>query len=239
MKITSLTNQKVKYYVRLKDKKFRDVENMFLVEGDHLVNEAINKGYAREIISLNEFDSNLPVVLVTEEIMKKISSQKSISPICAICRKIPTNKIGETVIALDDIQDPGNLGTIIRSSVAFDIDTILLGDKSVDLYNEKVIRSSEGMIFKKNVLRCNLHDKLLELKKSGYEIIGTDLKNGTNVKAFNFPKKVVIVMGNEGNGLSDLVNEVCDNYIYIDMNNECESLNVAVASSIILYEMRK
>ena len=75
MKITSLTNQKVKYYVRLKDKKFRDVENMFLVEGDHLVNEAINKGYAREIISLNEFDSNLPVVLVTEEIMKKISSQ--------------------------------------------------------------------------------------------------------------------------------------------------------------------
>ncbi len=239
MKITSLTNQKVKYYVRLKDKKFRDVENMFLVEGDHLVNEAINKGYAREIISLNEFDSNLPVVLVTEEIMKKISSQKSISPICAVCRKIPTNKIGETVIALDDIQDPGNLGTIIRSSVAFDIDTILLGDKSVDLYNEKVIRSSEGMIFKKNVLRCNLHDKLLELKKSGYEIIGTDLKNGTNVKAFNFPKKVVIVMGNEGNGLSDLVNEVCDNYIYIDMNNECESLNVAVASSIILYEMRK
>lgn len=239
MKITSLTNQKVKYYVRLKDKKFRDVENMFLVEGDHLVNEAINKGYAREIISLNEFDSNLPVVLVTEEIMKKISSQKSISPICAVCRKIPTNKIGETVIALDDIQDPGNLGTIIRSSVAFDIDTILLGDKSVDLYNEKVIRSSEGMIFKKNVLRCNLHDKLLELKKSGYQIIGTDLKNGTNVKAFNFPKKVVIVMGNEGNGLSDLVNEVCDNYIYIDMNNECESLNVAVASSIILYEMRK
>ena len=239
MKITSLTNQKVKYYVRLKDKKFRDVENMFLVEGDHLVNEAINKGYAREIISLNEFDSNLPVVLVTEEIMKKISSQKSISPICAVCRKIPTNKIGETVIALDDIQDPGNLGTIIRSSVAFDIDTILLGDKSVDLYNEKVIRSSEGMIFKKNVLRCNLHDKLLELKKSGYEIIGTDLKNGTNVKAFDFPKKVVIVMGNEGNGLSDLVKEVCDNYIYIDMNNECESLNVAVASSIILYEMRK
>ena len=140
---------------------------------------------------------------------------------------------------MDDIQDPGNLGTIIRSSVAFDIDTILLGDKSVDLYNEKVIRSSEGMIFKKNVLRCNLHYKLLELKKSGYEIIGTDLKNGTNVKAFNFPKKVVIVMGNEGNGLSDLVNEVCDNYIYIDMNNECESLNVAVASSIILYEMRK
>lgn len=239
MKITSLTNQKVKYYVRLKDKKFRDVENMFLVEGDHLVNEAINKGYVREIISLNEFDSNLPVVLVTEEIMKKISSQKSISPICAVCRKIPTNKIGETVIALDDIQDPGNLGTIIRSSVAFDIDTILLGDKSVDLYNEKVIRSSEGMIFKKNVLRCNLHDKLLELKKSGYEIIGTDLKNGTNVKAFDFPKKVVIVMGNEGNGLSDLVKEVCDNYIYIDMNNECESLNVAVASSIILYEMRK
>lgn len=239
MKITSLTNQKVKYYVRLKDKKFRDVENMFLVEGDHLVNEAINKGYAREIISLNEFDSNLPVVLVTEEIMKKISSQKSISPICAVCRKIPTNKIGETVIALDDIQDPGNLGTIIRSSVAFDIDTILLGDKSVDLYNEKVIRSSEGMIFKKNVLRCNLHDKLLELKKSGYQIIGTDLKNGTNVKAFDFPKKVVIVMGNEGNGLSDLVKEVCDNYIYIDMNNECESLNVAVASSIILYEMGK
>lgn len=239
MKITSLTNQKVKYYVRLKDKKFRDAENMFLVEGDHLVNEAINKGYAREIISLNEFDSNLPVVLVTEEIMKKISSQKSISPICAVCQKIPTNKIGDIVIALDDIQDPGNLGTIIRSSVAFGIDTILLGDKSVDLYNEKVIRSSEGMIFKKNVVRCNLHDKLLELKKSGYQIIGTDLKNGTNVKAFDFPKKVVIVMGNEGNGLSDLVKEVCDNYIYIDMNNECESLNVAVASSIILYEMRK
>lgn len=239
MEITSLNNDKVKYWVKLQEKKFRDQEGLFIVEGDHLVNEAIKCGLAKEIISLDDFSNSIPTYKITEEIMKKISSQKSISRICAICFKIKEKEIGNKIICLDNIQDPGNLGTIIRSAVAFNIDTILLNDKSVDLYNDKVIRSSEGMIFNINVIRCNLYDKLNELKNEGFKIIGTSVKNNKLLKNIEKEEKYAIVLGNEGNGISKEIEELCDDFIYIKMSENCESLNVAVASSIIMYELNR
>ena len=239
MEFTSINNDKVKYWARLQEKKFRDQEGLFIVEGDHLVKEAIKYGFAKEIITLNDFDNEIPTYKVTEQIMKKISKQQSISRVCAICHKIPEKQIGNKILCLDNIQDPGNLGTIIRSAAAFDIDSILLNNESVDLYNDKVIRSCEGKIFNVNVIRCDLKEKLLELKEDNYKIIGTSVKNNKLLKNVETTDKFAIILGNEGQGVSKEIDNLCDDYIYIKMNENCESLNVAVASSIIMYELSR
>ena len=137
MEITSLQNAKVKYWVSLKNKKIRDKDQVFLVEGDHLINEALKKNLVVETISTVSKDRNY---FVTKEIMQKISNQKSICKEAAVCKFLKSEDIKGNVLILDGLQDPGNLGTIIRSAVAFNIDTIILSDDCVDLYNEKVIR---------------------------------------------------------------------------------------------------
>lgn len=239
MEITSLNNELVKYWVKLRENKFRNQENLFLVEGDHLVNEAIKYGLAKCIITTSDFTNEITTYKVTKDIMKKISTQQSIPDICAVCYKIKEKAPGKKIIALDNIQDPGNLGTIIRSAVAFSIDTIILNESSVDLYNDKVIRASEGMIFNINVIKTNLKEKIIELKNDDYKIVGTSVKNNNLLSSFVSPEKYVIILGNEGNGISQEINDLCDDFIYIKMSELTESLNVGVAASIIMYELNR
>ncbi len=233
MNITSLQNEKVKYWVNLKNKKFRDQEKRFLIEGDHLISEAKKAGLIEYTISVVDKDADY---FVTEEIMQKISDQKSISYNAAVAKFISEDSINGNALILDGIQDPGNLGTIIRSAVAFNINTIILSDTSVDLYNSKVVRSTEGMLFNVNILRRNLTEFIPLLKNMGYKIIGTDVNSGVDVR--EIPNHdVAIVIGNEGNGMSEEVRSLCDSYINIPMNKSCESLNAGVAASIIMYEV--
>ena len=233
MKITSLQNDHVKYWNSLKDKKFRDKERRFLVEGNHLIKEAQKQNLVLETISTVDEDADF---FVTEEIMKKISTQTTISKSAAVVRFIPEDSISGNVMVLDGIQDPGNLGTIIRSCIAFGFTNIILGNTSVDLYNPKVIRATEGMIFHINVLRRNLVEFIPSLKKLGYKIVGTDVVNGSNIKVID-KENIALVLGNEGNGVSNEVKSLCDSFVYIKMNNACESLNVGVAASILMYEV--
>ena len=233
MKITSLQNDHVKYWNSLKDKKFRDKERRFLVEGDHLIKEAQKQNLVIETISTVDDTADF---FVTEEIMKKISSQVTIGENAAVVRFIPEDKISGNIIILDGIQDPGNLGTIIRSCIAFGFTNIILSNTSVDLYNPKVIRATEGMIFHINVLRRNLVEFIPSLKKLGYKIVGTDVVNGSDIKVID-KENIALVLGNEGNGVSNEVKSLCDNFVYIKMNNACESLNVGVAASILMYEV--
>lgn len=233
MIITSLKNEKVKYWYNLRNKKFRDQERRFLIEGDHLINEARKQNLVIETISIVDKNADY---FVTKEIMEKISEQKSISYNAAVVRFINEDSITGNVLILDGVQDPGNLGTIIRSCIAFGVSNIILSDNSVDLYNSKVIRATEGMIFNINVLRRNLIEFIPIVKNLGYKIVGTDVKNGINIKDIN-KENIAIVMGSEGQGLSDEVKNMCDNFVYIKMDNACESLNVGVATSILLYEV--
>lgn len=233
MKITSLQNEKVKYWTSLKEKKNRDKDCCFLVEGNHLVDEAKELNLIIETISTDDDKADY---LVSKEVMKKISDQKSICSNVAVVRFIPENKISGNVLILDGIQDPGNLGTIIRSAVAFNFYTIILGDNCVDLYNPKVVRSTEGMIFNVNVWRRNLKEFIPSLKKMGYTIVGTDVIKGQNIKNLE-KKQMALVIGNEGQGVSSTVKELCDEFVYIKMNEKCESLNAGVASSILMYEV--
>lgn len=237
MKITSLSNQKVAYWAKLKMKKYRDIENSFIVESDHLVDEAIKKGIVKEIISLeNRNYGDIPVFEVSEEIMKRLTSLITPPKVMAVCSYLLPDDIQGKVLVLDRIQDPGNLGTMIRSAVAFDFKTIIVSNDTVDLYNDKVIRSSEGMIFNINVIKGDLHDMIPLLKSKNYKVIGTDVKRGKSVKDFK-KGKFAFVIGNEGKGLALDLKELCDTFIYIPMSPNTESLNAAVAASIIMYEV--
>lgn len=239
MKIESLQNPKVKEWSKLKEKKYRDLNNLFLIEGDHLLNEAMVKGVVKEIISTDTlFDFNgIPFYEVNESIMKKLSNQVSGTNVICVCEKIEEKDINGNVCMLDNIQDPGNLGTIIRSAVAFNIDTIIISPDTVDLYNDKVIRSSEGMLFHINVVKKDLNLAIDELKEKNYKIYGTNVENGTSLKEIEFNNKNAIIIGNEGNGVKKALQDKCDSLIYIPIISACESLNAGVAASIIFYEM--
>ncbi|MDD3392647.1 MAG: RNA methyltransferase [Bacilli bacterium] len=242
MTYTSIDNQKIKDIKKLHNKKYRDKKNLFLVEGEHLVLEAYKKGYLKTLI-LDEdavFPLDVDTMYVTNNIISYISTLETPYRVLGVCNKIrPKDKLENHLLILEDIQDPGNLGTIIRSAVAFNIDTLVLSSKSVDLYNSKVIRASQGMIFHLNIIERELLSFIPELISNHYNIMGTRVTHGKSVKKLEKSAKFAIIMGNEGNGLSEEVGELCDEFIYIDMNDACESLNVGVATSIILYELDK
>jgi len=235
--IESINNEKIKRYSKLLNKKYRDEENLYLVSTDHLVKEALKKGIVVDIFLLNGLVNEYGnVTYVNESVMRRLTNLKTLPDVVAVVKKTEPKKIEGNVILLDGIQDPGNLGTIIRSAVAFNIDTIILGDNTVDIYNEKTIRASEGMIYNVNFIKRNLIDIISELKENGYKIIGTSVKNGKNIKDLDY-NKIAFVVGNEGSGISSNILTLCDDYVYIKMKNKCESLNVAIASSIIMYEI--
>lgn len=239
MLITSLDNLKVKKYVKLKNKKYRDSEKMYLVETNHLVEEALNHQVLVDLLVLEneQVSYNFNYTYVTKEIMKKLSNLETIPKVIGVVKMLePSNNLGNSILLLDDIQDPGNLGTIIRSSVAFNVSTIVLGLNCVDLYNEKVIRSTQGMLFKINIMRADLKEIIANLKKDNYLILGTNVKDGVDVKNIKV-NKYALIMGNEGKGVKEELLALCDKNLYIKMNNNCESLNVSVATSILLYEL--
>ena len=241
MLYSSIENKKIKNIKKLNNKKYRDEFNKFLIEGEHLIQEAYKHGILEEVILEDGIDIEINVEksYVANNVLKYISELDNPSKIMGICKKIDKKEVGNKILILDEIQDPGNLGTIIRSCVAFNIDTIILSKNCVDIYNSKVLRATQGMIFNINIIEENLLDIIPNLKEIGYKVYGTKVNGGKSLKSVERCKKFAIIMGNEGNGVSKPVLDLCDEYIYIDMNSNCESLNVGVATSIILYELDK
>ncbi len=239
MLYSSVSNAKIKEIKKLGQKKYRDHERLFLVEGEHLVLEAHKTSYLQELLLKENAKLELPVPTnyLTDNVIKFISNLETPAPIMGLCT-IPKGEIkGERILILEDIQDPGNLGTIIRSAVAFNVDTIILSTNTVDAYSPKVVRASQGMLFYINIVRTDIEKAIENLKLSNYKIYGTKVDNGKLLKALAKVEKFAIIMGNEGSGVSLNLLKLCDEYVYIPMNKACESLNVAVATSIILYEL--
>lgn len=234
---TSTSNEKIKNIKKLQNKKYRDQKNLFIVEGEHLVKEAFSLSRLELLIVEENYDIDIdiPKMIVSGRVMKYLSELETPTHYLGVVKKNNNNFIGKRIIALDGVQDPGNLGTIIRSSVAFNFDTILLSKDCVDTYNSKVLRATQGMILKVNIIRCDLCEVLSKL--DNYKIYGTSVVNGKNIKDVKEKNNIVVVMGNEGTGVTNEVQELCNDFIYIPMNKNCESLNVAVASSIIMHEL--
>ena len=240
MVIKSKDNKKIKYINKLRNNKFMQEEKKFIVEGKHLVIEAKKEGILLETFSTTDQDYGVTSNIISPVIMNYISTLPSKSDVIGICKFIPENDVlGDKIIILDNVQDPGNLGTIIRSACAFNINTIVLGLNCVKKYNEKVIRSSQGMLFKVNVINKDLKGFIPYLIEHGYCVYGTNVNEGKDIKNINLTGKLAVVMGNEGSGITTPIKDLLKDNIYIKTNETCESLNVAVATSIIMYEVNK
>ena len=243
MLITSVDNKKIKKYVSLKNSKSRKEEGLFLVEGMHMCYEANKNSLLVDLLVLENTDISFSydgeITYVTNNVLKKVSNLSNPTTVIGVCKINKTNEIiGNHILLLDDIQDPGNIGTIIRSSKAFNIDTIILSTNSVDIYNDKVLRSTQGMIFNMNIIYGDLLEIIPSLRDNGYMILGTNVNNGIDVRSIKVDK-FALVMGNEGQGVKQEIQDICDKNLYIKMNSDCESLNVGVATSILLYEINR
>lgn len=242
--ITSLDNEKVKMLKKLQKKKYRDEYNLFIVEGEHLAIEAFRAGVLEELILEEGTDLPFPSPYgyYSREVLSKISALDTPSSVMALCRKRDRDGEeveGNRILVLDDIQDPGNLGTIIRSALAFGVTTIVLSEETVDLYNPKVLRATQGMIFHTNIIVRNVYDWVRMIKASDFRVYGTCVDGGVDVKSLTpeDKEKFVLIVGNEGNGVKRRILDLCHENLYIKMNADVESLNVAVATSILLYEL--
>ena len=245
--ITSKTNELIKHVKSLHQKKFRDEYKEYFVEGVKLINEAISEN--KEIIKIlicdellrEEFSipSEDSVEYVAKNVFEYVSDTQSQQGILAVIKMDEFN--GEvcenTVFALDDLQDPGNLGTILRSLDSAGINTLLLSKDTVDLYNPKVIRSTMGAIFRVKVLdNLDLKEELLKLKKAGYKVVITSLDTNEMHYNLNFSDRLVIVIGNEAKGVKKEIQDLADIKVKIPMLGRTESLNASVAASVIAYE---
>ena len=237
MKYSSVSNEKIKQLKKLQEKKYRDQTGLFLIEGEHLILEAKKRNILEDIYSLEGYELEGEHV-VTEKVMKYVTNLNSVPKKIGVCRK-KEGIIGNRVVLLDGVQDPGNLGTIIRSMVAFKADTLIVSEDTADVYSTKVLRATQGMIFHISIFRKTLIETIRELKKLDYSIFGTSVIHGKSIKSIEKCEKFAIIMGNEGNGVRREVLKEADDYYYIPMNPECESLNVGVALSIFLYELDK
>lgn len=240
MEITSLTNAKVKLWVKYKEKKQRDKDQCFLIEGEHLIEEAHHAGIIEYLIVRNDIVNpynTYDTYEVTQEILHKISTNTSHVQMMAVCRYSNIEpSVCNRILMLDDVQDPGNLGTMIRTALSFGYDQMILSSKCVDIYNEKVIRSTQGALFHMPIVRCELADKIKDLKEKGYEIFGTSLHDAKPLSDIQAKPNHVLIMGNEGQGVHDEILALCDQNIYIEMHT-FESLNVAVAAGICMYKL--
>ena len=239
MLITSKDNSRIKHIRKLLNRKNSNDEKLFVIEGENLVEEAIKNNLLTELYILDGNDNKFGFECnyVTLDVMKSISDLKSTPRLIGVCKFSNNKTIGNKIVILDNVQDPGNAGTIIRNSVAFDVDTIIFSEGSVSPYNEKVLRSTGGMIFNTNIIISDLDSVINEIKNKNISLIGTSLHTNNSLESLEHLDKYAVIFGNEGNGITEEILNKCDKLIKIDMNNACESLNVGVSSGIVLYHL--
>lgn len=252
--ITSKENEFIKHIKKLKDKKYRDMSREYVIEGIKLVAEAIQeKAPIKQIILCDDCEKNDTIpkdlmyeiakyecIYVTEKIFKYVSEVQTPQGILAIIeRNKKDTQIDYTqdiIVALDEIQDPGNLGTILRTVDSIGLTQILVSKGTADVYNPKVVRSTMGAIFRVKIIECeDLKQELKDIKKHKFKIVASSLQTQNTIYDIHYNKKVIII-GNEANGVSEEIQKLADEKIKIPMLGKTESLNASVATGIILYE---
>lgn len=239
--ITSLQNETIKEIMKLKQKKYRDETGLFLIEGYHLIEEAKKVGCIDTIITTQEESDDEKTLYVSLQVMSKLAFTKTPQPIMAVCHKVQDQQLfidGQRYLLLDRVQDPGNVGTMIRTALAFDYDQVIMSEDCVDLYNDKVIRSTQGAMFQMNICIMNLREAIIKLQNQGVKVYGTCLQNASSINSYAIKKAMAFVMGNEGQGISQDILDLCDERLYIPIQM-IESLNVGVAAGITMYHFQK
>lgn len=234
--IESKANETYKHLKRLKQSKYIKEFNEFLVFGEKLITEALKAGIVKSIITSNEFISH--DILISAELMNDLVPKNMNFEMIALCEIKPQDKVlSKHILVLEDIQDPNNLGALIRSALAFNFNHIIMTDKCAKPYNDKVIRASSGSVFHANInIADDIYEEINSLKDQGYLVYTTDLRAEDKTHAPS--SKSILVLGNEGQGISPKMRNLSDQTIKIKTNT-VESLNVLVAGSILMYEWSK
>ena len=252
--ITSKDNEIVKSSKKVKEKKYRDETDLYLIEGIKIIKEAIDeKAIIRKIVICDEciqetdIDQRLlytiakyDCIYVSKKVFDLLTTVVNPQGILAVVekpnRRADINYDEDVILILDGIQDPGNLGTILRTLDSVNLKQVIVSKKTADVYNPKVVRSTMGAIFRVNVIEENdLISVLKNIRKNKFKILATSLEDSTSIYETNFKKKAIVI-GNEANGVSKEIMEIADDKIKIPMIGKTESLNASVATGIILYE---
>ncbi len=260
--ISSRTNEYIIKCNGFHDRKKRQSAGVFIFEGVKLFSEAISRGVHFESViftpnnkelcinKLTGYSGDFRLIEVNESVYQKLSSEKSPSGIFCVAKAI--DKIHKTAtiyrrensgakIVLSCLQDPGNLGTVIRTASAFSFDEIIIDSSSVDIYNEKTVRASMGTVFSQRITRVDdCKQAIKELQKNGYTVYGAALaENSVPLNKVDCNKTTCFVIGNEGHGLSASILECCDGSVIIPMPGGAESLNASIAASLLMWECIK
>jgi len=254
MVITSKDNETIKHIRKLKEKKYRDEYGEYVVEGIKLIDEAIKENLnIKTIIVCDNCNKSEKInqnamyevakrdcIYVDEKVFNSITEVQNPQGVLAVIEKGNKEKQikydEDIIVVLDDIQDPGNLGTILRTVDSVGLSQIIVSKRSGDVYNSKVVRSTMGAIFRVNVIESeNLVETLKTIKKHKFNVVSSSLATDKSLYDVEL-KKTAIVIGNEANGVSQEVQDISDIKIKIPMLGKTESLNASVATGVILYE---
>ncbi len=237
MLITSADNPKVKLWEKLKQKKYRDEARLFLVEEKHLIEEALKANKVETLIIRDSLTNpfEMDAIKVSDNVMKKISNNTSLNDYIAVCNFLDVQEIkGNSFIVLENVQDPGNVGTIIRTAYSFGYDAVYLNESCASIYNHKTIQATQGALFHIPLIIKDTGESIEYLRSNSVRIIGTSLNTNNYLSKSNKYEKFALVYGNEGQGLTSETQMQCDEVVKIEMKN-FDSLNVAIAMAISSY----
>lgn len=243
--ITSVKNKRVKEWIKLHKRKYREKMGVFLIEGDHLIEEAYNTDQDFQALILEEgkedpgwLDDDY-VFRVSKEVFQAISQTENPQGIAAVLSRLNYEpKQHSYVLLLDSLQDPGNLGSLIRTADAAGFSKVILGKGTVDLYNAKVIRATQGSLFHISIEEGNLEEEIEKLKEEGFTIWATSLQRAEDYRKVPPKEKTALILGNEGRGVDPFLLDRADTRVKIPIYGQAESLNVAVAGGILMYYLR-
>lgn len=252
--LTSIHNQHVKDWKKLQTKKFRRQTGQYLLDGWHLVNEAVKAGIAIDdlIGTADQLDAHQDlldranaVYSATPEIMKHVTETVTPQGIAAVvdlpnAHRVPNQPLTGAWLFLDRVQDPGNVGTMVRTADAAGFTGVVVGHRSADLFGPKVVRSMQGSQFHLQLFEGDLSKWIADFKQVGAPVYGTQLNpQAKNFRDVHPGKTFALIMGNEGQGMSDrLLAQTTDN-LYIPMRGEAESLNVAISAGILMFQLNQ
>jgi TrmH family RNA methyltransferase len=248
-RIESKQNPTIKQWKKLQTKKEREKTGLFLIEGEHLVEEALKyKHFIKELVMSETFQvptkwnlDGLDLYITKDEVMKEIGDTETPQGVAAICEQpvhtIPQGKI-RSILLIDAVQDPGNLGTLIRTADAAGIDGVILGEGTVDVFNSKVLRASQGSIFHLPIVKGNIGEWINSIKNQNMSVYGTSLEGGIPFQTVVPSQSFALLVGNEGRGVQKEWLSQTDRNLYIPIYGKAESLNVTVAAGILLYYLR-
>ena len=245
--LTSLKNPKVLSWRSLKDKKGREEHNAFLVEGVRMVHEALSSSFTIKALLLREdfipdfpLPEEIPSYLLPNHVFDSVCDTRTPQGIAAVLTKQSREASGPRLLALDGVQDPGNVGTIIRTADAAGFDGVLFSPDCADLFSPKVLRSTMGSVFRLGFsFPSSLPEKLAELKKDGYSVLSSQLDGDPFFDRKPVAPSFVLIIGNEGSGVSDPVKAVATHRLRLPMRGGAESLNAAVAAGIMMYDLTR